>query len=152
MRDEPSLGEWLSRPLPGWLKALFWSVSLAGLSFATGLWITHHEPTATPVPGTPTAVSLDGGPSIHDPKFILKILGDLNGKAPYPPNRVSSCFASGPREDTLRFTYPDGDQLTVLVRSGCGNSAVAAYSPAVMAYGSEQLVNDIAFWPASQNP
>lgn len=137
---------------PGWLKALFLSVSLAGLSFASGLWINHREPAVTLVPGTPTAVSLDGGPSIHDPQFIAKLLGELNGNAPYPPNRVSSCFASGPREDKLRFTYPNGDQLTILVRTGCGNIAVAGYSPDLMAYGSERLVNDVAFWPASQNP
>ena len=155
MRDDPSFGEWLSRPLPatpGWLKVLFWSVSLAGLSFATGLWITHHEPTVTLVPGTPTAVSLDGASFIHDPTFIAQLLGDLNGNAPYPPNRVRSCPQSLPREDTLRFTYPNGDQLTILVRTGCGNSAVAGYSPDLMAYGSERLVNDIAFWPGSKNP
>ena len=153
MRDEPSFGEWLNRPVPGTpgpLKLVLWSIALAGLAFATGLRIGYREPAITIVPGTPTAVSLDGGPATSDTKFITKLLSDLNGNPPYPLNSVGSCPSGGLREDELRFTYPNGDRVTVIVRSGCLIVAFAEYSSGVVAQGNSRLVNDIAFWPTSQ--
>jgi hypothetical protein len=84
------------------------------------------------VPGTPSAVSLDGGYVVRDSTFITRLLHDLNGNPPYPPNTMSSCFADDFRAYKLRFQYPDGDQLTMQVNWACGNVSLAAgYPPGI---------------------
>jgi hypothetical protein len=123
------------------------SALLIAIGLSTGLWLTHSEPTVTLVAGTPVAVSVDGGEAVRDPRFIAKVLHDVNGNPPYPPNSVTSCPALGFREDALRFDYSNGDHLTIQIRSGCGVIAVAGYAPDMMARGGQGLIDDLDNWP-----
>jgi len=65
------------------------------VAVATTLSLTHSDATVTLVPGIPSAVSLDGGYVVQDSAFIARLLHDVNGHPPFPPNTVSSCFANG---------------------------------------------------------
>jgi hypothetical protein len=153
MQGEMSFGEWLNAPrppLPRWVKPTVRTVLLVLVAVATTLSLTHSDATVTMVPGAPSAVSLDGGYAVHDPAFIGRLLHDLNGNPPYPPNTVSSCFADGFRAYKLRFQYPDGDQLTIVVNSACGNvSLTAGYGPGIMARARQALMDDLTSWPAA---
>jgi hypothetical protein len=153
VQPEMSLGEWLNAPrppLPRWVKQTVGTVLLVLVAVATTLSLTHTDPTVTMVPGTPSAVSLDGGDVVRDSTFIRRLLHDLNGNPPYPPNTVSSCFAVGFRAYKLRFQYPDGDQLTIQVNWACGNvSITAGYGPGIMSRAPQALMDDITNWPAA---
>jgi hypothetical protein len=125
-------------------------VLLVLVALAATLSLTHTDTTVTMVPGTPSAVWLDGGDVVRDSTFIRRLLHDLNGNPPYPPNTVSSCFAVGFRAYKLRFQYPDGDQLTIEVNSACGNVSLAAgYGPGITARAPQALIDDITNWPAA---
>lgn len=120
------------------------------VAVATTLSLTHSDATVTLVPGIPSAVSLDGGYVVQDSAFIARLLHDVNGHPPFPPNTVSSCFANGFRAYKLRFEYSNGDQLTIKVSSGCGNAIlIADYGPGVMARAEQALMDDLNDWPAT---
>jgi hypothetical protein len=155
MPQELSWNEWVGQarwtaPRPLKLAALVFFLVVAGL--ASGLWLTHREPTVLIVPGSPVTVSINGGQTVRDRAFIARLVADLNAMTPYPSNSVSSCPGGAIFEqDTLRFEYVDGDALTVQVNSGCGYPVVvAAYSPTIVGKATTtELLNDIVFWPAA---
>ena len=150
MDRDLSFGEWLNRPrapLPRPLKIAVISACLMLTGLGTGLWLTHSDPTVTLVVGTPVAVSMDAGPAVRDTAFIARLLHDLNGNPPYPPNTVSSCPSGGLREYDLRFQYADGDQITIQVRTGCGVIAIAGYAPEIKSRANQVLIDDLNNWP-----
>ena len=101
------------------------AVGLAGVSFASGLFLRPAvpAPTTVVVAGTPSTMTLNGV-TVQGAATMTQIIGDLNALQPIHDDCMSffSCPSGTGAKYTLQFIYLNGEHWTVVIdRDGCQN-------------------------------